>query len=335
MGWTTDEAGNMQWSPDTDEFNQLLAENNGATYGAGYDPQNDLYTSQYNEPGFLDWLQTNGSTIGGVLSGALSNPSLLATVGGGLLGGVGAKQTGVQTSTQAPWEAQQPYLRDLFAQAQAAKQTSLSMSPQEEAALAAMQQRATQGSPLNQYGSATLLNVMSGADRNPTLGVDNPYLTQSINNASEDALRNMLPMFAQQNRASGSFGNTGLAESQARTTAKTLGNIATTARLGDYTNQQNLYESDLGRRIGVANNAPVYAQSDYADMQRLYDIGNTRRYDPYATLGKYGSLIQGQYGNTQTSPLYENKGAQILGGAIAGQGLLSAYQDPNKRQPGY
>lgn len=333
MGWITDESGNMQWVPDTvDEFN--------ATYGEGNLATPDLYDGQYyddqqtgvSDPGFMAWLSNIGGSAGNAVS---NNSSLLATLGGGLLGGVGAKQTGNQVSTQAPWEAQQPYLRELFAKAQGALDTSLGMSGQEQTALEAMQQRALSGSPLQQYGSATMQNILSGSDYNPTLGVNNPYLTATINNASSDAMRNLQPMFAQQQRASGSFGNTGLAESQARTAATTLGNIATNARMGDYQNQQNLYEQDINRRMNVAGQAPQYAQSDFADMQRLYDIGQTRRFDPYSTLGKYGSLIQGQYGNVQSSPLYENKGAQILGGAIAGQGLLNAYQDPNKRQPGY
>lgn len=303
--------------------------------GIGYDTADTM--AGIEDQGFWDWLKTTGNSVANSpmtsnIVNALTSPSALAAMGGGVLGGIGAKQTGTQTSTQAPWEAQQPYLRDLFAKAQGAMTGSLAMSGEEQAGLEAMKQRAMSGSDLQDYGSATMKNVLSGTDYNPLLGVDNPYLTQTIDAASQDAMRNMQSMFNQQNRASGSFGNTGLAEAQTRTAANTLGNIATGARFQDYTNQQGLYESDINRRIGVAGQAPTMAQADYADAQRLYDIGQTKRFDPYSTLGKYGSLIQGQYGNTQTSPLYENKGAQILGGAAVGSGLLSAY-NKNQQQP--
>lgn len=264
--------------------------------------------------GGTDWMSTIGS--------AMSNPSLLSMLGGGLLSSIGAKQTGTQVSTQAPWEAQQPYLRDLFAKAQGAMQTSLGMSPQEETALGAMEARARMGSPVQAMGTGTAMGILSGLDANPYYGVNNPYLTQTIDAASQDAMRQLQPMFAQQQRASGSFGNTGLSESQTRTAAQTLGNIATGARMQDYTQQQQLGESDVNRRMNLALQSPALAQQDYADIERLYNVGQTRRYDPYATLGKYGSLIQGQYGGVTSSPIYQNRAAEMLGGGLLG---LQAY----------
>ena len=328
MGWTTYEDGTMEWVPDTPE--QFYQD-----YGIqpGYATDEPVYVDdQMASVGSMDtpWYQNiNLSGIGGAVSNAMSNPALLATVGGGILGSIGAKQTGTQVSTQAPWEAQQPYLKDLFAKASGALNTSLAFSPQEQMALDAMQQRAMMGSPVHGMGQATAMGILGGIDSNPYLGADNPYLTKSINAASEDAMRNMQPMFAQQQRASGSFGNANLAESQARTAATTLGNIANNARMADYTQQQQLGESDINRRMNLALQSPNLAQSDFNDLEKLYNVGQTRRFDPYATLGKYGSLIQGNYGGVSSSPLYQNKAAEALGGGLLG---MQAWNQFNKGQ---
>lgn len=273
-----------------------------------YDPNQSYYTDQSG--GGSNWMNL------------LSSPQALSMIGGGLLSSIGPTQTGTQVITQAPWEAQQPYLRDLFAKAQGAMQTSLGMSPQEETALGAMEARARMGSPVQAMGTGTAMGILSGLDANPYYGVNNPYLSQTIDAASEDAMRQLRPMFAAQQRASGSFGNTGLSESQTRTAAQTLGNIATGARMQDYTQQQQLGESDVNRRMNLALQSPALAQQDYADIERLYNVGQTRRYDPYATLGKYGSLIQGQYGGVTSSPIYQNRAAEMLGGGLLG---LQAY----------
>lgn len=319
MGWITDESGNMQWVPDTaDQFYQ--------DYGIqpGYQTEEPMYfDDQMTGVAEPSWYENiNWGNLANQAGAAMTNPSLLSMLGGGLLSQIKPTQTGTQVSTQAPWEAQQPYLRDLFAKAQGARDLSLSMSPQEEAALGAMEARSMMGSPVQAMGTGTAMGVLSGMDANPYYGVNNPYLTQSIDAASQDAMRNLQPMFNQQNRASGSFGNTGLGESQARTAAQTLGNIATNARFQDYTNQQQLGEADINRRVGLATLAPALAQQDYADLERLYNVGQTRRYDPYSTLGKYGSLIQGQYGGVTSSPIYQNRAAEFLGGGLLG---MQAY----------
>lgn len=315
MAWVTYEDGSMAWEPDTaEQFYQ--------DYGVqpGYQTDEPMYfDDQYTAVQDTPWYQNiNWGNVGNTLT----SPQALSMLGGGLLSQIRPTQTGTQTSTQAPWEAQQPYLRDLFAKAQGAMQTSLGMSPQEETALGAMEARARMGSPVQAMGTGTAMGILSGTDANPYYGMNNPYLTQSINAASEDAMRQLRPMFAQQQRASGSFGNTGLAESQTRTAAQTLGNIATGARMQDYMQQQQLGESDVNRRMSLALQSPALAQQDYADIERLYNVGQTRRYDPYATLGKYGSLIQGQYGGVTSSPIYQNRAAEFLGGGLLG---MQAY----------
>jgi hypothetical protein len=125
-----------------------------------------------------------------------------------LLGGInGSKQTGTETKTQAPWTPQQPYLTDMFAKAKAASDSGAA-SPYETSALQGLQ------------------GFANGPKTNPLAGVDNPYLTQTINNASQDAMRNLMPMYDQAQRASGSFGNSGVTEAFGRTAADTLGKIA-------------------------------------------------------------------------------------------------------------
>ena len=53
---------------------------------------------------------------------------------------------------------------------------------------------------------------------NPLAGVDNPYLNRAIEASKEGAMRSMLPAFGAQQRASGSYGNAGLAGSASAST---------------------------------------------------------------------------------------------------------------------
>ena len=103
---------------------------------------------------------------------------------------------------------------------------------------------------------------------------------------------------------------------------QTLGNIATNARMQDFGQQRNLYEQDINRRSGMAWQAPQMANQRFDDAQKLYDIGQTQRYDQFNPLGKFGSLISGNYGSVSQSPIYQNKGADLLGGGLLG---LQAY----------
>lgn len=233
-----------------------------------------------------DSIASNAGTLANTALSGLTSGSGLATLAGGLLGGInGAKQTGTQTNTQAPWTPQQPYLTDLFAKAKAASDSGAG-SPYETSALQGMQ------------------GFANGPKINPLAGVDNPYLTQSINNASQDAMRNLMPMYNQAQRASGSFGNSGVTETFGRTAADTLGKIATSARMQDYGTQQQLGENAVNRTV--------------SSLGPLFSAGQNSASNPWTNINKYGSAITGNYGGTSSQPIYTNQMANMLGGGLLG-----------------
>lgn len=210
---------------------------------------------------------------------------------GAIAGGVGGsdKPAGQTTTTQAPWGPQQPYLQDLYAKSQAASGYGGQLTPDQIDA------------------QSELGKWASGENYNPLLGVNNPYLEGVINNSSQDAMRNLMPMVNQANAASGSFGNSGVAETYGRTAANTLGKIATDTRYKDYTNQQNLFENDSNRRLSALT--PFLGQ---ANMEQQL---------PWQNLKNYQSALSGNPGGSTSTPYFTNTANNVLGGATVGSWL--------------
>jgi len=210
---------------------------------------------------------------------------------GGLFGGFGGgdEPAGQTTTTQAPWGPQQPYLMDLYRKAQEASAYGNQLTPDQIAA------------------QTELGKWASGENMNPLLGVNNPYLDQVINNASSDAMRNLMPMVNKANAASGSFGNSGVAEMYGRTAADQLGKIATDTRYQDYTRQQGLFENDANRRISALT--PFLGQANLE--QKL----------PWENLTNYRNMISTGSGGSTSQPYFTNTAANVLGGAGAGTWL--------------
>ena len=113
-----------------------------------------------------------------------------------------------------------------------------------------------------------------------------------------------MPAFDQAQRASGSFGNSGLAETFGRTAADTLGKIATNARMQDYGTQQQLGENAVNRTV--------------SSLGPLFSAGQNSASNPWTNINKYGSAITGSYGGTSSQPIYTNQAANMLGGGLLG-----------------
>ena len=151
-------------------------------------------------------------------------------------------------------------------------------------------------------------NVAGGPTSNPYTGQDNPYLTSSINNASQDAMRNLMPAFDQAQRASGSFGNSGVAETFGHAAANTLGHIATDARMQNYGEQAQLAQQGVQNTIGA--------------LGPLYSAGAASSLNPWTNLKNYGSVVTGNYGGTSSQPIYTNPISNALGGAMMGSQIF-------------
>lgn len=210
---------------------------------------------------------------------------------GALLGGVGggSKPAGTTTTTNDPWGPVQPYLTDLFSRAYSQVQRGGQLTPDQIAA------------------QSELGRFASGERVNPYLGMDNPYLQKVIDNASADTIRGIQPMVNRANAASGSFGNSGVAETYGRMAADAVNKGATNLRYQDYTAQMGLNESDLNRRL----NALPQFQSFASYEQAL----------PWTNISNYRSNIMGSGGGSQSQPYFTSTASNVLGGALMGSQL--------------
>lgn len=130
----------------------------------------------------------------------------------------------------------------------------------------------------NDYYGAT-----TNAVYNPFLGMNNPYLNNAIDYAANDTIRNyqkaVTPATDAAFARAGAFGGSAWGEQTSenqRNLANTLGQQATNARMGDYTNQQNLMNS----------NAQFYSGLNQNDLTRNANLGEndlSRQQDAWKT----------------------------------------------------
>ena len=203
------------------------------------------------------------------------------------------------------------------------------LSPEHQAALYMGGQRAAQGSPVQTAANNQLQWTMYGG------GMDNPWLTDAITLAQKE----MMPQFGYMAREGGSFGNTGINEA----VTKQLGDVATQMRYANYDAERN-------RQMQAAQMAPGASAADYQDVQMMMGLGDVKRayqqelidnamgqWDasmnwPYSQYDWFTNLLRGAgfgtYGSgssttTQPNPNASSGLANLIGGGLAGAGLLS------------
>lgn len=266
--------------------------------------------------------------------------------GGGSVQPVGS-QTTVQKSE--PWEGQKPYLNQVYQQAEGLRSNPMQYYPgstvvpqsgQTLDALASMENRARTGSPIATEGNNQYLATLRGDYLN-----SNPYLDAMYNRASRPLVENYRNATAPSTQAAfaraGRYGSGAYDQAQSTNESnlgRSLGELATDI-------YGRSYESERGRQDQAMQGAPQYAQGDYLDAMQLANVGgqyeqqaglnlqdainrfNFTQQEPWTRLGNYNSLIQGDYGrtNTITQPIYKqqsNTFGNILGG-LGGLGLLA------------
>lgn len=177
----------------------------------------------------------------------------------------------------------------------AAPSSVIPFSPETQQALATQTQMA-QSSP-----------VASNLDA--TLRGDYLYGGPGFNAAYQAAANKITPQVNSMFGAAGRSGS-GLAQT------------AMAGALGDAFAGQ--YGQERGRQMQALGLAPSVR---YSDVDRLSQVGGMREglqreyaMEPWDRLGRFGSMIQGNYGGTSTSttPMYRNRAAGALGGAAAG-----------------
>lgn len=172
---------------------------------------------------------------------------------------------------------------------------------------------------------------------------NNPYLQQNIDRSSADVVRNynlaVRPQMDAMDARSGSFGNSGVAQTQQeqqRQLGETLAGVSTTMRSQDYTNERN-------RQLAATGQAPAASAATYNDSQQLYNAGAAanqpqqqnldfqyqqhldQQSDPYKKLTATGAPFGANMGSnvTQSQP-GASSSSQWLGGGLAGAGMLGS-----------
>ena len=255
---------------------------------------------------------------------------------------------------------QQPYQKNYLDRAQGlggaaytpfGQSTTAQANPWQQSAWERTYNRGMQGAPEVSAGRGQLTNTINGGgfSSNPYLQGENPYLQSTVDSTLGDITRNynqtVRPAMGTAQARSGSFGNSGLAETQAnqeRNLAGELGRASSNLRYGDYQNRSQLYDNERNRQTLAMMGAPAFANSDYTDLQAMQQAGNSlqgqqqneltgnfnqyldAREWPFRTLGAQGQAMG--MGGGQASQTYgqANKGANVLGGALAGAQLGSS-----------
>jgi len=236
----------------------------------------------------------------------------LIGAGAGLLGdAMSSKQSGSLTSSgsSAPWEGLQPYLQDLMWRSQGA---SNSQNPNTVTGQGMIANRAMQGSPLTGASQNQLLSTINGDYLNPGTNPAWAPMSKAITDAYQTGTAAQTD--AAFNRA-GAFGLGNSAyEQQVGRNQESLGNSLSTLA-------GNIYGQERQNQMGGVAMAPGIAQSQYADADRLNQLGQEQTWGP---LFNYQKLISGQGGGTSTTsqPLYSNPANAALGGAMVGSQLF-------------
>lgn len=274
--------------------------------------------------------------------------------GGSSRGSSAATPVGTQVIQQKsePWEAQKQYLPGYYARAQELSNqprqyypnpTYVPFSNQTEDSLAATENRAREGSPIQAAGRESMLSTIRGDFLRPE---SNPFLRETYMAASDPLVEQFTkataPGIDAQFIKAGRYGS-GLWQDQQSTAQRNLGR--TLADLGTGIFGGN-FQAERGRQVGAAQAAPQYAAADYNDIAKLFEVGREReglgerqlsdainRYmfnqeEPMTRLGNAIAQTSGDFGRTQMTsvPIYRgasNTFGDVLGG-LGGLGLLAS-----------
>jgi hypothetical protein len=231
-------------------------------------------------------------------------------------GGGGSKTVSTSQTTQ-PWSAQQPYLQDLFSRSQTQSYAPrvASQSPYTQQAI---QQRAGESTDPNsltnlagqQYASTIQGNYLPGGSQG------NPYLDATVNRALDQTRSAVNANFQGDN-----FGNSAHQE--------WMGNKLADTALPYY---MGAYESERGRQMGAASQAPGIADAGLGQMQQagaMQDLYSQRQMDaPWDSLARYQASLAGNYGGqtSGTQPSYGGNDLMNLAGlGMMGYGLYKGF----------
>ena len=210
------------------------------------------------------------------------------------------KQT---TTTNEPWSAQQPYLKNLFDYAQGLYGQP-AQSPETLAAMQRMQERAMSGNNLTTQAQTQFGQTIAGNYLDPN---SNPYLAAAVKPALDQAQARVNSTFGM--RGGNNFGSSAHADTLARTLSETA--------MPFYA--QN-YQQERANQLNASQQAPGMA---YADLNPLFQVGQMKEQSPWDQLARFQGAVSGNYGGVQTQPYYEqNPYMNLLGLGVSAFGAM-------------
>ena len=229
-----------------------------------------------------------------------------------------------------PWKPQQPYLKHGFREGERLYQhggpsyypgpTVAGFAPETDLAHRLITRRVREGSPSVRAARGHLGDTLAGR----YLDAENPHLARIAARLAGDARGQVDGRFARANR-----------------TASARHGEALGRGIGDAVAPlyARAYENERNRMLRATMFAPELAAHDFREYAQLAGVGARRqaqrqaeidaaraRHDfeqnrPYDNLERYQRMVRGDFGRTTTQPLYRNRAAGLLGGALGGAEL--------------
>lgn len=268
--------------------------------------------------------------------------------------GGGGSTTTVQKAD--PWAGQQPYLQDIFQQAQQLYnsggmapnyypgQTVADQSQWTQNALQMQADRAQNGSPLIDNASNAMNNITTGQalQNNQGLNVlnqlsqeDNPYVDELYNRANSQAQSAINGNFSSAGRY-GSGAHAAASADAANNLANEMYSSLWDKRADAAQAAGQLYNTGIGQQVVAGQAGQQLANQAYTDAAALGQAGaamddynqqkinadidryNYNQQQALLALQNYNNLIQGSYGGTTTTTGQQNSGGSTFGNVLGG-----------------
>lgn len=269
-------------------------------------------------------------------------------------GGGGGSTTTVQKAD--PWAGQQPYLSDIFRQAQQLYnsggmapnyypgQTVAGQSDWTKQALQMQADRAQNGSPLIDNASNAMNNITTGQALQNNQGLntlnqlaqeDNPYVDELYNRANSQAQSAINGNFSAAGRY-GSGAHEAAAADAANNLAAQMYSSLWDKRADAAQAAGQLYNTGIGQQVVAGQTGQQLANQAYTDAEALSQAGgmmddynqqlinadidryNYNQQKALLALQNYNNLIQGSYGGTTTTTGQQSSSGSTLGNALGG-----------------
>lgn len=268
--------------------------------------------------------------------------------------GGGGSTTTVQKAD--PWAGQQPYLQDIFQQAQQLYnaggmapnyypwQTVTGQSQWTKQALQMQADRAQNGSPLITNASNAMNNITTGQALAGNQGLntlnqlsqeDNPYVDELYNRANQQAQSAINGNFSSAGRY-GSGAHAAASADAANNLANEMYGSLWDKRADAAASAGQLYNTAIGQQVVAGQTGQQLANQAYTDAAALSEAGgmmddynqqlinadidryNYNQQKALLALQNYNNMIQGSYGGTTTTTGQQSNSGSTLGNVAGG-----------------